>query len=79
MMSNGEEILNRLNSRSVLESYYRMNADVEGVEIDDLDQNVFARNFPHMLKGGKFAPVIMPNIGMKKARVSMETLNLMRK
>jgi hypothetical protein len=75
--SQGEDILNRMNSRSVLESFYRMNADVDGVELDDVDQNVFDRNF--LAKGGKVNSVMPPNVSLKKTKVSIQTLNLMKK
>jgi len=75
--SQGEEIINRLNNRSVLESFYRMNADVEGVELDDVGQDVFSRiGFSRGGKPGQFNP---PSVTLKKSKVSMETLNLMKK
>ena len=75
--SQGEEILNRLNSRSVLESFYRMNADVEGIELDEIGQDIFSRvGFSRGGKPGQFNP---PSVTLKKSKVSMETLNLMKK
>ena len=46
-----------------------MNADVDGVELDDVDQNVFDRNF--LAKGGKVNSVMPPNVSLKKTKVSI--------
>ena len=60
LQSHGE-LLNRLNSRSVLESHYlQAMPDVEGVLLDDEGVDLFGRNLRSMLKGGQLAPIIVP-------------------
>lgn len=53
-----------------------MNADVEGVELDEVGEDVFSRI--GFSRGGKpdYNP---PNVALKKSKVSMETLKLMKK
>jgi hypothetical protein len=75
--SNVDDLINRLNSRSILESYYVMGANLDGVELEDPDPNVFSHS--RMMKNRKhLAPLIFPAVGFKKAKVSMETLALMK-
>lgn len=77
IMSRGN-ILNRMNSKSILEaSSYRNDFDM----IDDnLSQHVFdQRNLRSMLRGGHLTPVSIPQIGLKKGMVSQQTLNMMKK
>lgn len=66
------DFLKRLNSKSMLESSYKQ-------AVDD-DYNIFGSNTKKFIKPpSRLAPVMVPEIGITKAKVSLQTLNLMKK
>ena len=75
MHSRGD-FLNRLNSKSALESSFLMIGGHGGND-EDLTHVFDKRNL--MRPGSKLAPIVIPQIGIKKGMVSQQTLNLMKK
>ena len=66
------DFLKRLNSKSMLESSYKQ-------AIDD-DYNLFGSNTKKFIKPhNRQAPVMVPEIGVTKTKVSLQTLKLMKK